>query len=171
MEKSISELLRECRLARGLSLTELARLTDTSVPTLSRYENGWTRFEVSTLRKLATALNCRLRIALEPVEPPSTSHLDKADAMRRLGRLFWDADLTPETFTGYPVWVVERVLELGQLDDVHALQLLMGRDGFLKAVQSATRVSAKTRTFWNGMLEKEGWECMRKSSRQAAWSS
>ena len=48
---TISRQLRDRRQQLGLSLTQLARRADTSAPTLSRYENGWSRFEVATLQK------------------------------------------------------------------------------------------------------------------------
>ena len=44
-----SEISRQLRARReeiGLSLAQLARRADTSAATLSRYETGWSRFEV-----------------------------------------------------------------------------------------------------------------------------
>jgi len=168
---SISDRLRERRTALGLSLAELARLADTSAATLSRYENGWTRFEVATLRKLAAALGCRLRIELEPVEPSGSPDIAEPEAIRRLGRLFWDADLTMESLAEYPVWAVERVLEYGRLEDVHMLQALLGRESFLEAVQSSRRLTGKTKALWDGILGREGMACTRRSSPTAAWRS
>ncbi len=171
MNLSISEKLRKRRHERTLSLTELARLADTSPATLSRYENGWTRFEVSTLRKLAAALGCRLKIELEPIEGLNRPDINKDEIIDGLNRLFWDCDFNSEVLEEYPVWVVERVLELGKLEDVHNLQILMGRSLFLESVQRTTRLSGKAVAFWNSILRKEGMECMKKSSRQAAWNS
>ncbi len=170
-ELSISNKLKERRRESGFSLSELARLADTSPATLSRYENGWTRFEVATLRKLASALNCRLKIEFVPAEEYDRTRISKPEVIDDLKRLFWDSDFNPETLDRYPVWAVERVLESGQLKDIHSLQILMGRDLFLESVLKSTRLSPKTRAFWNSILKKEGMSCMRKSSRQTAWNS
>ena len=88
----LSAQLRGRRRRAGLSLSELARRVGTSAATLSRYENGWDRFEVYTLRKLATALGCRLTIRLDPLPGPR-EHASRADAVQRLSRLFWDHPL------------------------------------------------------------------------------
>lgn len=51
----IGQQIRRLRQGRGWTLAELARLAATSGPTLHRYENGWDRFELVTLRKIAAA--------------------------------------------------------------------------------------------------------------------
>ncbi len=169
-ELSISEKLRNRRLERGFSLTELARLADTSPATLSRYENGWTRFEVSTLRKLAMALGCRLSIEFVPSELSKKTGIRESELIDELKRLFWDSDFNSWILDKHPVWAVKRVLESGQLKDVHSLQILMGRDLFLESVLKITRMSPKTMVFWNNILKKEGMPCMKKSSRKTAWN-
>jgi transcriptional regulator with XRE-family HTH domain len=169
-ELSISEKLRNRRLERGFSLTELARLADTSPATLSRYENGWTRFEVSTLRKLAMALGCRLSIEFVPSDVSNIADIRESELINELKRLFWDSDFNSGILDKYPVWAVERVLESGQLKDVHALQILMGRDLFLESVLEISRLSPKSMVFWNNILKKEGMSCMKKSSRKTAWN-
>jgi transcriptional regulator with XRE-family HTH domain len=89
----ISRQIGARRKRLGLSLSQLARRANTSPATLSRYENGWARFEVSTLRKLATALDCDLVVKLQPrprwVEQPTAEHV-----VQQIGRLFWDQVLT-----------------------------------------------------------------------------
>ncbi|MCK5115609.1 MAG: helix-turn-helix domain-containing protein [Candidatus Aegiribacteria sp.] len=170
-ELSISDKLRERRRECGLSLSELARLADTSPATLSRYENGWTRFEVATLRKLASALNCRLKIEFVPAEEFDRTRITKSEVIDDLKRLFWESEFNSEVLDRYPVWAVKRVLESGQLKDIHSLQILMGRDIFLESVLKSTRLSTKTQGFWNLILKKEGMSCMKKSSRQTAWNS
>jgi transcriptional regulator with XRE-family HTH domain len=166
----ISSQIGARRRELGLSLTQLARRADTSPATLSRYENGWSRFEVSTLRKLATALGCDLVVKLEPksrlANPPTGS-----ETVDKLQRLFWDQDLDVSHLEESPLWVVERVLEYGNLDDVHVLVGLMGREGFLRHVSEARFSSDRTRVFWQQMLSKEGLTCTRKFSREEAAKS
>lgn len=166
----ISHQLRERRHHLGLSLSQLARRADTSAPTLSRYENGWSRFEVKTLQKLATALGCELIIRLEPKET-QCDQTDQTEVIERLGRLFWDTRLEATHLVENTLWVIERVLEYGNLDDVRMLIAHLGRDEFTRLVSGARLESVRTRAFWHQMLEKEGVECTRRFSREEAASS
>lgn len=168
-EVSVSAQVRKRREQLGLSLSALARRADTSAATLSRYEHGWTRFEMGTLRKLASALGCALRVELVP-QKQRTSETRSGAGFRKLGRLFWDRKLSAGDLNGYPVWVVERVLDFGELEDVHALIAMMGRSRFLGVVAEAGRISPKTRALWDAILEKEWNPCMKKSSRNTAWN-
>ncbi len=166
----ISHQIRERRHHLGLSLTQLARRADTSAPTLSRYENGWSRFEVATLQKLATALGCELIIRLEPKET-QRNQPTQMEVVERLDRLFWDTRLEASHLVENTLWVVERVLEFGNLDDVRMLIAHLGRDEFFGLVGGARLESARTRAFWQQMLDKEGVTCTRKFSREEAASS
>ena len=169
--KTMSEQLRRRRLDLGLSLSEAARRAGTSAATLSRYEHGWTRFETYTLRKLAVALGCDLRIKLLPKASRTSASHDPAEVQGRLRRIFWDHAFTMADIETHPVWVMERVLEYGNLDDVHALRHVMGRKAFLQTVSKTHRMSPRTRTFWSQILELEGISCTKKYSRNTAWNS
>ncbi len=166
----ISRQLRERRRKLGLSLTQLSRRADTSAPTLSRYENGWSRFEVATLQKLATALGCELVVRLEP-KVTRGDRPTRADVVERIGRLFWDTRLTPAHLEENTLWVIERVLEFGDLEDVRILIAHVGRAEFVRLVGGARLGSARTRAFWRQMLDKEGVACTRKFSREEAANS
>jgi transcriptional regulator with XRE-family HTH domain len=169
MEKlwDISQQIGARRKRLGLSLTQLARRANTSPATLSRYENGWSRFEVSTLRKLATALDCDLVVKLQPrprwVEQPAAEHV-----VQQLGRLFQDLDLTANHLEEHPLWVVERVLEHGNLGDIRILTAFFGREVLLRLIGEARFSSDRTRVFWQHVLEREGVACTRKFSREEA---
>ena len=165
----IGNQLKTRREALGLSQAEVARRAGTSAATLSRYEHGWTRFEIYTLRKLATALGCDLAVELRPWARAAA--MDRDEALRRLARLFWDHRLVEDDLGTYPVWVFERVLEYGNLDDVRALRSLVTGRRFLENVARAERVSRKTRVFWEQILEREGMPCTRTYSRPNAWNS
>ena len=166
----ISLQLRERRRERGLTLSQLARRANTSSATLSRYENGWARFELYTLRKLATALGCRLKITLEPIVTPR-SRPSRSQVVEQLGRLFWDSQLMPEHLQAHTVWVIERTLEYGSLDDVRLLACWLGREEFLNCVSEARFSSARTQAFWKQILEREGRKCTRRFSRDQAATS
>jgi transcriptional regulator with XRE-family HTH domain len=154
----------------GLSLSQLARRADTSSATLSRYENGWSRFEVSTLRKLATALDCDLVVKLQPRRTLMDQPL--ADqVVQQIRRLFWDQALTSDHLEEHPLWVAERVLEYGSLGDIRILADLIGRQALLRLAGEARFSSDRTRVFWQQVLEREGMACTRKFSREEAASS
>ena len=169
-DHDISRKLKRRRLERGLSLSQLARKADTSASTLSRYENGWHRFELYTLRKLATALGCRLKVELEPLETSSSKKDQRSSSLPDLQRLFWDRKLSRRDLDNYPLWVLERVLEYGSLDDVRFLVRRMGRETFLERVAQVRFESAKTENLWRLVLQREGVSCMRKFSRKAVRS-
>jgi transcriptional regulator with XRE-family HTH domain len=154
----------------GLSLSQLARRADTSPATLSRYETRWSRFEVATLRKLATALDCDLVVELRP-RRRQTDRPSVDQVVEQIRRLFWDQPLTHGHLEEHPLWVVERVLEYGNLVDVRLLSALMGRAAFLRHVSEARFSSDRTRVFWQHMLEREGLKCTRKFSREEAVTS
>jgi transcriptional regulator with XRE-family HTH domain len=166
----ISHQLGTQRKRIGLSLGQLARRVNTSPATLSRYENGWSRFEVSTLRKLATALDCDLVIRLQPksrrIEEPAADQL-----VEKVARLFWDQELEVDHLREYPLWVIERVLEYGDLGDIRMLAVYFGREEILRLVGETRFSSDRTRVFWHNILEREGTRCTRRYSREAAASS
>ncbi|MFU8781377.1 MAG: helix-turn-helix domain-containing protein [Kiritimatiellia bacterium] len=168
---SISEQLKQRRLDLGLSLSEVARRAGTSAATLSRYENGWSRFETYTLRKLALALHCELEITFSPKKTYNARIPTPQDTVDQLARLFWDHPLMIDDLETYPIWVVERVLEFGSLSDIALLRARMGPQAFLKAVAAAQRLSPKTANFWQHILKMEGIPCTKKYSRNTAWNS
>jgi transcriptional regulator with XRE-family HTH domain len=163
----MSSSIRERRLQLGLTLSQLARRVRTSAATISRYESGWHRFELFTLQKLASALGCRLRVQLEPINR-SVSTMASEAPTDRIQRLFWDKPLEDADFTHYPRWVIQRVLDLGSLMDVRVLIGRMGKDKFLQEVGAIRFSSDKAQAFWRMMLEFEGIKCTRESSRRAA---
>jgi DNA-binding XRE family transcriptional regulator len=61
------------RTCNGLTQEELARRVGTSHSAISRLESGQHRTSVETLRRIAEALNLRLKITLEPVPDRQTA--------------------------------------------------------------------------------------------------
>lgn len=163
----LSGALKRRRRELGLSLSRLARRVRSSPATVHRYECGWHRFEIYTLQKLATALGCRLRITLEPVNrlPPAVSAQEAVDQLRRL---FWDKELNVEDLHAHPRWVIRRVLEMGTLRDVQALIGILGKDALLDHVRCLRFGSRQTAGFWRAILELEGRRCTPRFSRKAA---
>ncbi len=163
----ISQQIAMRRKRLGLSLSQLARRVNTSPATLSRYENGWSRFEISTLRKLATALDCDLVVNLQPrprwVEQPTADNV-----VQQIGRLFSEPEMTTGHLEEHSLWVVEGVLEHGSLGDIRILTAYFGRETFLDLVGEARFSSTKTEVFWRSVLEREGVASTRRSSRNEA---
>jgi hypothetical protein len=63
---TVSELLREARVAAGLSQAELARRAGTSQPAVSRYESGESSPSVRTLERLLRAAGQRVDLTRGP---------------------------------------------------------------------------------------------------------
>lgn len=159
---SISSRLKKLRLDRGLSLSDLAARVGTSPATLFRYESDWDRFELYTLEKIASALGYKLDLNFKPIETVRPSK-NAAGCVKKIQRLFWDQELKTRYLKKYPQWIVERVIEYGNLDDIYSLMGVMGKRMFLKQVSNCRFQSRKTFFFWEMILEKEGVKCTKKS--------
>jgi len=68
--ESPNTLVRELRLAAGLSQRALAQRAGTSQPAVARYERGAATPSWETLQRLATACGQRVRISAEAVPDP-----------------------------------------------------------------------------------------------------
>jgi transcriptional regulator with XRE-family HTH domain len=147
-----------------MPLSRLARLAGTSIATMSRYESGWSRFELTTLRKLATALGYRLEIVWHPLHQGDPCE-SEAQLVQRLGRLFWDRRLERGDVQSYPRWIVGRVIQYGKIADIRALSTFLGRERFLGIVSNLRMPSLKADRFWQAMLRCEGVSCTKKPSR------
>ena len=90
--------------------------------------------------------------------------------IERFRRLFWDHNLAEDDLKNHPVWVAERVLGYGTIEDVIRLREIFGKLQFLEVVSRCTRVSARTLNFWSKILETEGVPCTKKFSRNTAWN-
>lgn len=151
----IGHQIRHLRKTRGWSLAELARRAGTSAPSLHRYENGWDRFEVATLRRIAGALGTHLEINLVSAgETGDASPPGKRALVRLISPLFWDRNLEQEDLGHWPVWVIGRVLMFGNMAQAKAVRRFYG-DEALRAAVAARGVDKKTRTFWSAVLGEE----------------
>jgi len=166
--QDLSSQLRSRRESLGLTLAQVARRAGTSVTALCRYEKGWARFEISTLRKLAASLSCRLKIELVPVPQPACPGFDRG--IRRLRRLFWDRSLSADDLERHPRWVVGRIVEYGDIADVRFLAGVMGVKRFLQLTESVRFSSRRAERFWELIRTMEGIACTRKRSRPEAES-
>ena len=144
--------IRELRQAAGLTLETLARRVGTSAPTLHRYESGWDRFEVATLRRIAAALGASLQIRLVPAGGAVTRPVPtRAALVKLLSPLFWDRDLTEADLDEHRDWALARVLTAGNLEQVRAVRAAFGDDAIRRAV-ARRDVDARTRTYWQLIL-------------------
>ena len=72
-EYRLASSLIRLRLARGLTQEELARLLDTKQESIARLESGNSLPSLSTVKKVAEALDAELEINLRPKHKPEQS--------------------------------------------------------------------------------------------------
>jgi hypothetical protein len=107
-----------------------------------------------------------------PKPAPGGTAPTARQTVSKIRRLFWDHPLTTKDLTAHTVWVVERVLEYGTIEDIRVMRGFMGKDAFLKAVATTDRLSSRTRDFWCHILESEGIPpCTKTFCRDTAWNS
>jgi transcriptional regulator with XRE-family HTH domain len=144
--------LRCLRQRKGLSLKELAERIGSSVSAIHRYESGWGRFELRTLRRLAAALDARLDIRLDPVHRDgSAGRASPAQLVRTLRPLFWDVELKPEHLDENPQWVLRRVLRFGDWQAVRMARVYFGDDAVREAAAHRS-MDPRTRRLWQVIL-------------------
>lgn len=155
LPRPVGAQIRALRLAKGWTLQKLAERAGTSAPTIHRYEGGWDRFELGTLRKIAAALEARLLVQLVPIE--TTAHdpvSSDRELVELLSPLFWDKPLTASDLAQYPSWVLRRVLTSGNRAQAAAVRARYGDDAILAAARHRS-VDARTQRYWELMLRKE----------------
>ena len=152
---TIGQQIRTLRMGRGWTLAELAERVGTSAPTLHRYENGWERFEVATLRRLASALGSTLNISLEPIRTEELhASPTRHELVRILAALFWDHPLQESDLDEYPEWVLRRVLMFGNTRQVRASRSFFGDDA-VRAAATHREIDERTQNYWQLILEKD----------------
>jgi transcriptional regulator with XRE-family HTH domain len=145
--------LRQLRKTRGLSLKQLADQVGTSESAIHRYESGWDRFEVRTLRRLAEALDAQLEIRLEPrvgVDDPR----DGRDLVDRIASLFWDVELEERHLAENPQWVLRRVLEFGGLEQNRWVRRHFGDEAVALAARHRS-MNPRVSRFWELVLQEK----------------
>jgi len=150
----IGRRIRELRLAQGYTLADLAKRAGTSAPALHRYENGWDRFTLATLRKIADALGACLEVSLSPM--PSQARVSRrvqpGHLVKTLAPLFWDTELVEEHLVQHSRWVLARVLSEGSLEQAALARRFYGDAAILEVVDHRS-VDARTRNYWQTILE------------------
>ena len=150
----LGQQIRSLRQARRWSLAELARRAGTSAPAIHRYENGWDRFELDTLRRIGAALDARVEVRLVPAAPAGTSpqrSWSPPAIVKLLAPLFWDRRLQESDLDEHAGWVLERVLTTGNRAQVAAARSFFGDAAVLRAT-GRRGVDARTRRFWHLIL-------------------
>ncbi len=156
-DKSVSFpfLGQQIREQRGFTLAELARRAGTSGPALHRYENGWERFSLRTLRRIGAALDARLEIRFvrAPSEPATARHRSRKTLTKMLAPLFWERALRESDLAAYADWVLERVLTSGSREQVRAARAYFGDEAVRRAAERRG-VDPRTRQYWRLILGK-----------------
>ena len=151
----IGAQIRRLRQDQGLTLSELAQAARTSVPAMHRYESGWDRFELGTLRRIAVALGASLEVRLSPPPThPPPGKPERKDVLALIAPLFWDRVLEDSDLEVHRDWVLARVLMFGAEEQVRAARRYFGDEAIRKAT-GRREVDARTRNYWELMLEGE----------------
>lgn len=150
----IGNQIRALRTAQGWSLATLAEKIGTSAPTVHRYENGWDRFELATLKRIGSALGARLEVNLIAARDTNQEfgQLSENNFVKLLKPLFWDKALDKTDLEQYPEWVLERVLMFGNRNQVVAARTWFG-DDLVLAAASRRGVDKRTSHYWRIVLE------------------
>jgi len=151
----VSTQLRRLRRRAAVSLQELAARAGTSAAALHRYESGWSRFEIATLRRIARGLSAEVVVEIRPSnessQPTATSDRELVEL---LAPLFWDKPLETGDLETARSWVLERVLTLGDRDQVRAARAFFGDDAIREAI-GRRGVDRRTRNYWQTILEEQ----------------
>ncbi len=150
---ALGPVLKSLREGKNLSLKDLAELAGTSASAIHRYESGWDRFELRTLRRLARALDAQLEIRLEARHIRDEARSPE-ELVSRLAPLFWDVDLAPCHLVDNPQWVLRRVLEFGDLEQNRWARRYFGDEAVAAAARHRS-ASPRVRRFWEAVLEGE----------------
>jgi len=135
-------------------MKQLADLVGTSESAIHRYESGWDRFEVRTLRRLAGALDAQLEIRLEP-RAGRDDPRDARELVDRIAALFWDVELEQRHLVENPQWVLRRVLEFGDLHQNRWVRRYFGDEAVALAARHRS-MSPRVSRFWELVLQGEG---------------
>lgn len=152
-DATLGDQIRRLRESRGWTLSDLARRAGTSAPALHRYEGGWDRFELATLRKIASALDARLEVRLVPARRagPASRRPSRKTLLKCLSPLFWDRDIAERDLEEYEGWVISRVLAFGNKKQAAAVRRYFGDQAILKSLDRRD-VDARTRNYWKLLL-------------------
>jgi transcriptional regulator with XRE-family HTH domain len=147
----LGQQIRALRRQRRMTLKDLARRVGTSAPALHRYETGWDRFEVATLRRIAAALGAELEVRLRAADSADTVK-EPGELRTLLAPLFWDRRLSVADLRNSPLWVLGRVLTYGDLAQVQAARRFYGDDAVREAI-GRRGIDPRTRNYWQLLLD------------------
>jgi hypothetical protein len=80
-------------------------------------------------------------------------HKARVDELKRVPErfrsLFWDVDPSTMDLKSHSRYIIERVLEIGDLDAMFWLQMIYPTRHIIDVCEESRKVSAKSRNFWN----------------------
>jgi len=83
-------------------------------------------------------------------------------------RYFWDIDPAKLDVGEYPRYVIERLLEYGDLPSVRWMERRFSREEIVEVLKSSRALSRKSANFWLGILNapREEVRCMSRAFQQ-----
>ncbi len=165
--ENISQTLKELRLRQKLSLKDVARRAGTSIAAIHRYENRWHRFEVQTLAKLADALGAEFSVDFK-IKKNRAAAGSSDEAFKTLKPLFWDVKIAKKDLLKHQDWLIKRVLEFGNREQVHLIIRLFSLDAILATfAKSQHQFTRKTQAAWSAFFKTRDPACTLKSYQKA----
>lgn len=81
---------------------------------------------------------------------------------------FWDIDPAELDVSEYPRYVIERLLEYGDLPSVRWMERRFSREEIVEVLKSSRALSRKSANFWLGVLnvQREEVRCMSRAFQQ-----
>ena len=78
---------------------------------------------------------------------------DMPEAFRKY---FWDVDYEDLSLEKYPKFIVERILNYGDLDAIKWLQSVLDREFIRSVILNSRNLNPKTKNYWILMLGESG---------------
>ncbi len=87
----------------------------------------------------------------------------KGTIPERIKRLFWDVDKQKADIKDHRSYIIRRIMDFGNLDDVNWMLTAYTPDEIIKVVKKSRGLSRKSATFWSVYfnIRKEEIECLK----------
>ena len=69
-----------------------------------------------------------------------------------LKKYFWDCDFESLNIKEYPVFIIERILNFGNLDSVRWLSFNTDETTIIRIINKSRNLTKKTKNYWETML-------------------
>ncbi|MFN3527936.1 MAG: DUF6922 domain-containing protein [Candidatus Altarchaeaceae archaeon] len=78
----------------------------------------------------------------------------KSNLPEEFRKYFWDCEFEELSLEKYPKFIIERILQFGNINDIKWLLSKVNRDLFFEVATTSRRLDDKTKNFWKIYLKK-----------------